>query len=127
MKKALSKNAIALLIVLLITQTILIQPIHSVSRGTIEIGSNRVVALVKDGIPIPACSAALISSDIVVTAAHCVYKTKYIQDTSGLSITYPGSTVNASMNLRLLAVARVLPVPTFVGTTSVAYCMTWMT
>jgi secreted trypsin-like serine protease len=93
----------------------------AVSQGKIEVGSKFVVALVKDGVSTPACSGALITSDVVVTAAHCVFKTKYIQDPSGLKVTYPGSPVNSSAPPRLLEVSKVLPVPTFVGKTDVPY------
>jgi len=97
---------------------------QAISQGKIEVGSPFVVALVMDGIAlngvrIPACSGALIKSDVVVTAAHCVFKTKYIQDPSGLKVTYPGSPVNSSAPPRLLEVSKVLPVPTFVGVTDI--------
>ncbi len=95
--------------------------VQAVSRGQIEVGSKFVISVIKDGILVPACSGALITSDIVVTAAHCFFKTKYVQDPSGLKITFPGSVVNSSVTPRLLAVSKVLTVPTFVGETNVPY------
>ena len=114
-------SVVVVLAIVTIVQIPQLPQAQSVSRGNIEIGSKFVVSLVKDGVSTPACSGALITSDIVVTAAHCVYKTKYIQEPSGLKISYPGSAVNASSPLRLLDVSKVLPVPTFVGKTDVPY------
>ena len=99
---------------------------QAVSRGTIEVGSKFVVALVLDfapfnGVRMPTCSGALITSDVVVTAAHCLFKTKYIQDPSGLKISYPGSVLNDSSPLRLLEVSKVLLPPTYVGETDIPY------
>jgi hypothetical protein len=119
--KAVVKTSIFILTLLVLTQVNFVQPGHSVSRGKIEIGSNKVVALIKDGILIPACSASLISPDIVVTAAHCIFKTKYIEDPSGLSVAFPGDVVNISAKPRLIQVAKAIPVPTFGGYTDIPY------
>jgi hypothetical protein len=94
---------------------------QAISRGKIEVGSKFVVALLFDQFRFSSCSGALITSDIVVTAAHCVFKTKYIQEPSGLKISYPGSALRDPAVPRLLEVSKVLLPPTFVGETDIPY------
>jgi V8-like Glu-specific endopeptidase len=85
----------------------------SVSRGNIEIGSKFVVSLVKNGEQWSACSGSLMSSDVVVTAAHCVYGANYIAKPFGLSVTLPGSVINSSARPKLFQVEKIIVAPTF--------------
>jgi len=91
---------------------------HSVSKGNIETGSKFVVSLVNNGEQSSACSGSLMSSDVVVTAAHCVYRAGYIAEPSGLSVALPGSVINSSAKPRLFQVEKIIPVPTFGGLTN---------
>jgi secreted trypsin-like serine protease len=58
------------------------------------------------------------SSDVVVTAAHCIFRTGYIAEPSRLSVALPGSVINSSVKPRLFQVAKIIPVPTFGGFTN---------
>jgi secreted trypsin-like serine protease len=106
-------SAIVVLAIVTVVQIPQSPQAQSVSRGNIEIGSKFVVSLVNNGEQSSACSGALMTSDIVVTAAHCINRTGYIAEPSRLSVALPGSVINSSVNPRLFQVAKIIPVPTF--------------
>lgn len=89
-----------------------------VSRGLLETGSPYVVSIFKSPSTLPGCSGALVHEQIVVTAAHCIFRTRYLEDPSGLFIGRPGDVYSAS---GLIPVAKAIVVPTFVGETEVPH------
>jgi len=105
--------SVVVLAIVLLVQVPQTPQAQSVSMGNIEIGSKFVVSLVNNGEQTSACTGSLMSSDIVVTAAHCIHRTGYIAEPSKLSVALPGSVINSSVNPRLFQVAKIIPVPTF--------------
>lgn len=105
--------AVVVIAIVTVVQIPQIPQAQGVSRGNIEIGSKFVVSLVNNGEQSSACSGALMTSDVVVTAAHCINRTGYIPEPSRLSVALPGSVINSSTNPRLFQVAKIIPVPTF--------------
>ena len=106
-------SVVVVLAIVTIVQIPQLPQAQSVSRGNIEIGSKFVVSLIKNGEQSSACSGSLMSSDVVVTAAHCIYSTNYIAEPSRLSVALPGSVINSSVKPRLFQVEKIIPVPTF--------------